>query len=381
MEKYSGVRGAENVRAITAALEESGASILAAPKPDQAPFEFEIETPEGERVSLVCYAFTANKYEQGGRPTDEHRLQVKYGHEFDRYHDLYMDESRRRVTLMFGWHAQAKIFVAIDPTMHNPTWFSRSIEFKDEHVRQARRSGWFGWERDRKMSRRKIEMPHENCTTEALLGFAPKNFLRYVMLERIASGLDAGERLLMIDRMGRAVSPKATSGLHPLEVALGLPAKEILDVLGGSFRLLVAVRGSVAERHLLDHLEGMNDLSKVERFDKDGLPDFAITYRKRKFRIECKNVLRRLQKDQIPRVDFQKTRAAKGNPCSRYYSPTQFEVLAACLHPVTEKWEYKFAPTSGLPPHKKCRGRMAEKILVAGEIWTSDLQDVLDGLC
>ena len=125
----------------------------------------------------------------------------------------------------------------------------------------------------------------------------------------------------------------------------------------------------------------MDDLSAVERFDKDGEPDFAITYRSRKFRIECKNVLRRLQKDQIPRVDFQKTRAAKGNPCSRYYSPTQFEVLAACLHPVTEKWEYQFAPTDSLPVHKKCKGRLADKILVSGEIWSPNLETVLDELC
>lgn len=375
MERYRGVHGARNVEAIAAALEESGATILRRPDPSIAPFEFTVLTPDKEQLELVCYAFTANKYRQGGRANDEHRMQVKYGSEFDRYHDLFIDRTGRRITLMIGWHQEEGIFVAVDPQMHNPTWFSRSIEFKDEHVTAVQKKGWEGWERERKDGRRKIAMPHDNFTTEALLGFKPKNFLTYVALERIASGADAGERLLMIDRIQKGVG----TAKHPMELALGLSSKQILDLIGQSFRLLVAVRGSVAEQHLLEQLGTTRGIADVRRLDEDGQPDFIVSYRARDFRVECKNVLRRLSADRIPRVDFQKTRAAKNNPCSRYYSPEQFEVMAACLHPVSEKWEYQFATVASLPKHPHCVGRVSSRVIV-NETFRPDIRTVFDEL-
>lgn len=383
MEKYKRVHGAKNVRAIADALKLCGARILSTPKPNVAPFEFRVLTPDGEPLDLVCYAFTANKYRQKGRPKDEHRFQMKYGSEFDRYHELFIDEQQKKVTLMFGWHAEKRLFIAVDPRMHTPTWFSMSVEFKEPELRQAKRSGWHGWERDRSPAgRRKREMPSVAYTTESVLAFSPKNFLRYVALEQVASGMDPGERLLLIDRIQTraATYPLAPSkARHPLERKLGLSAQEILDVLGGSFRLLVAVRGSVAERHLEDQLRSTVGLSEVARIDEDGQPDFEVTYRGRRFRIECKNVLRR-QTANGPRVDFQKTRAAKGDPCSRYYNPTQFDVLAACLHPVEEKWSFTFVPTNVLPPHRKCRNRISDKIMVSGPHWSSSLPAVLQRL-
>jgi hypothetical protein len=375
MERFPRVQGHANVAATTAALEGSGCKVLKAPLPTSAPYEYEVETPTGERLALVCYAFTANKYRQNGRPTDEHRLQVKYGSDFTRPYDLYLDPSRRKLTLMFGVHHEAGLFVAVDPTLHSPTWFSSSIEFKDEHVAEAQRTGWNGWERERRRGRRRF-MPNESLSTEALLGFTPKNFLRYIELERAASGLDTGHRLLAIDKMRRW----SRTGPHPLELTLGLSAKEILDVLNGSFRLLVAVRGSVAERHLLQQLQATRDISDVRQLDSDGQPDFELRYRTKRFRIECKNVLRRLQKDRIPRLDFQKTRASKKDPCSRYYRRDQFEVLAACLHPVLERWEFEFAPTRALPDHAGCEDRITDKLLVAGSAWKPRLTDVLDEL-
>ena len=122
VERYR-VLGRNNVEATTRALEVSGAKILSVPRPDQAPFEYRVKTPDGTDLDLVCYAFTANKYRQGKRPTDEHRFQVKYGSEFKRYHDLY-----------------------IDPAMHNPTWFSMSIEMKEAELKRATEAGWHGWE-------------------------------------------------------------------------------------------------------------------------------------------------------------------------------------------------------------------------------------------
>jgi len=79
MERYEGVRGQQRVEAIAAAIEASGGKVVRAPSPSVAPFEFEVQFPDGKQLKLVCYAFTANKYDQKGRPLDEHRLQVKVG--------------------------------------------------------------------------------------------------------------------------------------------------------------------------------------------------------------------------------------------------------------------------------------------------------------
>jgi len=382
IERYVGVHGSANVAAISTALRECGAEILSEPRADVAPFEFKVKAADGEVLELVCYAFTANRYRQQGRPADEHRFQVKYGSEFDRYHELFIDPQRQKITLMFGWHEERGLFIAVDPMVHTPTWFSMSVEFKARELSRAAKSGWHGWERERNSARRKLEMPRVAYTTETVLAFTPKNFLKYARFERVASGLDPGERLLLMDRMeARAGKPPAlqAAGQHPLEAQLGLSANEILDVLGGSFRLLVAVRGSVAEHHLERQLRVTAGVSDVARLDEDGQPDFELTFDRRRFRLECKNVLRK-QTRLGPRVDFQKTRAAKGNPCSRFYAATQFEVLAACLHPVTEKWEFVFVPTNILPAHKSCDGKITANINVNGPQWSASLPAVLERL-
>lgn len=382
--RYSGVHGHANVKAIIAAVERSGGKVIVPPDPTVAPYELTVRTLHGDMVELVCYAFTANKYTQGERPSDEHRFQVKYGSDFQNYHDIFIDPSRKKITLFFGVHEQLDLFVAVDPAMHNPTWFSRSVEFKEADLLKAKDEGWHGWERERSDARRKQERPRMSLQTEAVCAFRPEYFLRYVAFERLATGIDPGERLLLADRIARNLSRRApgTSGLapHPLELELGLSAREILDVIGDAFRLKVAVRGSVAEHHLESHLRGIKGLSQVEKIDEDGQPDFRLSYRRREFKIECKNVLRKLPANGIPRVDFQKTRATPGNKCSRYYGPEQFDVLAACVHPVTERWEYLFCSTSSLQPHPSCKGKLAPLVVVGGAGWSKSLLEVLDAI-
>jgi hypothetical protein len=382
VKRYAVIRREAIVERIERALVASGATIVTHADPRSAPFELTIRTPTGENLDLVCYAFTANKYRQGGRPSDEHRFQIKYGSDFDRYHELFIDLDGDKITLMFGVHVELDLFVAVDPRMHTPTWFSSSVEFKTEHLDEAASKGWHGWERDRSDIRRKIARPKESLQTETVIGFRPEQFLRYVEFERVASGLECGERLLLSDRIERSLSSGAALVLgeesHPLERQLGLPAAQILDVIAGAFRLAAAVRGGVAEHHLERLLHHIPGVRRVRHIIEDGQPDFEIEYKKRPFLIECKNVLARTQRG-LPRVDFQKTRAAKTDPCSRYYKPTQFQVLAACLHPVTQQWEFRFTATEALKPHPKCAGRLASNVLVQ-ETWPGDLRAVLDQL-
>lgn len=381
MRTYNVHRREPIVRFLEEALAASGIPVISKPNPKVAPFVFDIELPpQGEPLRLICYAFLANKYRQSRRPLDEHRFQIKYGSDFHEYHELEISPDRsRQVTLFLGVHLEEGLLIGCDPVMHNPTWFSKSVEFKTEDLEQAQRTGWHGWERERSPGgRRKQSMPRLNFQVEALIAFKPQNFLRYIRLERLATGLDPGERLLIAEKL-----VESSRELHPLEVELGLSYQEILDMIEDRFRLKAGIRGGAAEWHLQSYLKEVPGVTKVLQIDEDGKPDFEVTYKRRSkaVTLECKNVLRTLTKNNLPRVDFQKTRASKGNPCSRYYTPRQFDILAACLHPIKEAWEYQFIPVASLAPHKKCQGHLSERVFV-GESpdWLASVEELLDRL-
>jgi hypothetical protein len=360
-------------------LRAGGATIVSRASPSVAPFEYAIVTARGERLRLIAYLFRANKYEQGKRPRDEHRFQIKYGSDFTDYHWLELPAAgdSSTVTLFVGVHLEAGILVGCDPAMHNPTWFSKSVEFKDEHIEHALESGWHAWERERREGgRRKEALPLLDYRTEAVVAFTPEHLLRFIELERVATGLDPGERLLL------AETPPGEKR-HALEVELGLSAGEILDMIQRGFRLKVAVRGGAAQLHLGKLLEKVSGISGIVPIDEDARPDFEIRYRNRRrpVTIECKNVLRSHRLRGLPIVEYQKTRASKGDPrCGRYYTFDHCDILAACLHPITVQWEYRFCASTGLPAHETCAGKVHPRVGVGGEGWTEAVEQLLDEL-
>ena len=377
------------VDAIAHAIELGGGRILERASPGVAPFPFTVLLPSGEIVRLLCYAFLANQYRQAGRPKDEHRFQVKYGSDFQRYHRIYVAPESERLTLMFGVHLDQGVFVAVDPAMHAVTWFSKSVEFKGHRVEDAKTRSWVAWERERVLlgrRRRAVAQPDAgleemNAQDEALLGFTPERFLQYVQFERLATGLPTGERVLLAEKIGAAIATKPAGGkLHPLEEELGMSAYEILDLIGSAFRLKVAVRGNAAENHLLSLVRAMPGVTEALPIDKDGQPDLQVEFlhRTRHALIECKTVGRTPTR-RGPKVDFQKTRAAKGNPCSRYYQAEQFDILAACMHPISERWDdFRFCLTQDLDSHQECADRLDHRVYVGGERWERGLPDLLD---
>lgn len=205
--------------------------------PTTAPFEFTVKTPKGILRELVCYAFTASRYRRDGGPCDRHGFEIGYGHGSDRCHQLYFDARGKKTTLLFGVHLAMGLFVGVDPRMHSPTWFPRSVEFKASDLEAARAQGWHGWERERSDARRKGKRPEESLLTETVIAFRPDQFLRYAEFERLASGLDCGERCLLSDRIENGLSQgeplRSAPGRHPLEIQLGVPASDILDVVIG----------------------------------------------------------------------------------------------------------------------------------------------------
>lgn len=369
-------------RFIHDALAAAGCRILCSSEAHLAPFRISFETPVGERMGVVAYAFLANSKVTNGRPRDEHRFQVKSGTDDKQLHAIWQDPYLVYTTLLCGIDPERGIFVGADPVLHNPTRFFRSIEYKQAQVEEIRRLGWYAWERDRRAGAQE--------PVEVLVGGTASSFLRYLFFEREAVGEDQGHRQLLAERAdqqrgsadlrwvanaGTLIVP-APVRLHALAREFEMSETEVLDLIGRARRLKMAVRGWVAEEHLVRELQKIPGVTECARNDEEGRPDIDLRFEGSPVTVECKNVLRQTNAAGLARVDFQRTRAAKSDPCSRYYGPGDFAVLAACLHAVTEHWEFSYALPRLLDTHKKCPGKLSSAVRV-DERWTSDAREIL----
>jgi hypothetical protein len=370
---------------IREALESRGCTIQHMSAANRAPFHIVLGMPGGERLSVLVYAFLANSKPTKNRPADEHRFQIKYGSDLSGVIDVAVDPLGVATTIFVGIDLERKVFVAADPLMNNPSPMSRSVEFKTENVERILADGWTAWERDRreaKTTTRRVFELLPDIRTEILIGGRQERLLDLILLERIARGLDPGERHLIADKFGQLPGKRAVSKVsHKLLDELGITLEALLDLINSASRLKMAVRGWVAETHLEAHLKSVEGITECIRLQGDGKPDISLRWRgSRPIFIECKNVLRTTYAAGVPKLDFQRTRAAKSDPCSRYYMPSDFQVVAACLHPVTEQWEFRFALTSELPAHGSCPGRIDNNLRVGGDSFSSQIDVVLEKL-
>jgi hypothetical protein len=382
---------------IEEALQGSGCTILQRSPDGTAPFQFTFVTPWGERIGIVAYAFTANQVATNNRPLDEHRFQLKYGSKpkavdgEQRLHELWQDPYGIYTTLLLGINAERGFFVGADPVLNSPTRLFISKEFKEEHVAQIEASGWHAWTRSQRPKKHAADQ--ETQSVETMVGGTAANFLKYILFEREIVGEDQGHRQLIAERFasgglvrGRAGAlqfsttlPTLTANrLHALEKEFQLGSEEILQLIARAPRLKMAVRGWVAERHLQGALESLELVEEVEPIEKDGQPDFRVRVAggKRPVLVECKNVLRLVDRHGDARLDFQKTRASQGDRCSRYYSASDFQVLVACMHARTEAWEFRARLTGEMASHKTCAGRLATGVVI-DRSWSSDIGAIL----
>jgi hypothetical protein len=361
-------------------LQLSGCRIISAPRPDHAPFVFTFETRAGERMGVVAYAFRATRTPTRNRPKDERSFQIKYGSKDDyaanNSHVLWQDRLGLFTTLLIGIDLEERFFVAADPILHSPTKFFIRLEFKDKHAERIKHAGWHSWERERRAGRN----PEP---TESLVGGTIERIFDLVRFERAALGLDPGNRQLLAEKPHlfrkhadeSRPEPLKVRELHPLVGEFGLGEREILGVIAGARRLKMGVRGWVAEEHLRDQLAGLRGV-QCERLDIEGGPDVRVRFEGgQPLTVECKNVLRKTDARGRPRMDFQRTRASKSDPCSRYYAPDDFDVVAACLHAVTEKWEFRYIVPGQLLAHAKCVGKLGSNVVI-GSNWSDDPREV-----
>lgn len=378
------------------ALTNQGCRIIHKPASDHAPFRMTFETTQGERIGIVAYAFLANKTVTRKRPVDEQRFQIKYGGDLSGLHELWQDPYGLYVTLLLGINPTDNFFVAADPLLHNPTRFSVSVEYKDEHVDELLSLGWHAWERERrggsphptrKRAKRAAEHRGEPLF-EALVGGVPEHFLRLIRFEREVFGEAPGERHYLAEHFLDSPLVTATSNLiapppevdskrlHALALEFNLPEEKVLDLIAQRRMLRMAVRGSVAEEHLLTELRAIPGVTRCERLDDDRGPDVKLRFGGRDLTIECKNSSRVRTAEGYEKIDLQRTRAAKSDPCSRYYRPSDFDIVAACIHAVTGKWEFKYAPSKVLQPHNTCEGRLSNNVKLDGQ-WSRDATTAL----
>jgi len=262
--------------------------------------------------------------------------------------------------------------------LHSPTKHFISLEFKASFVEEIRRKRWSWRERERKSG---SEEP-----IEVIVGGTIDSFLDFIRFEREARGEDQGHRAFLADRrdailpavtVTAAPVPAESTYVHQLAREFEMSEAAVLDLIAGASRLKMAVRGWVAEQHLVEQLQQVDGITDCERIEAENSPDIQLRFEGSDLLfVECKNVLRTPTKHGDARVDFQRTRASKADPCSRYYSPDDFDVLAACLHAHTERWEYSFALTRELAEHKKCTGRLSSNVVVDSR-WREDIRGIL----
>lgn len=367
------------------ALVSQGCTIIKSTEPGEAPFRISFKTALGERLGIVCYAFLANTRLTKNRPADEHRFQVKLGPNDGKLHRIWQDPFELYTTLFVGINPEAGFFVGADPEIHNPTRFFISVEFKEAHAQAILKGGWHAWERERR-SERTLD------PVEVLVGGTKARFLDYVRFERMAQGMDQGHRQLLAEKIPLGQVPTFSAGptapvdaapkaVHALARELEMEESEVLDLIASARRLKMAVRGWVAEEHLVRTLDRVPGVEECWRLDEEGGPDVKVLFDgKGPLTLQCKNVLRKTMADGTVRVDFQKTRAAKGDPCSRYYKPDEFDLVAACLHSVTERWEFRYALPRSLDAHRTCKGRLSQNVRL-DQRWTDDAARMLRAAC
>jgi hypothetical protein len=364
-------------------LRASGCRILHEPDPGEAPFVITFETAMGERMGVVAYAFLANESPtKVNRPDDERSFQIKYGPDDKQLHTLWQDPLGLYTTLLIGIDPVEGFFVAADPEVHNPTRFFIRMEFKERQAQAIKDSGWHAWERASRGPRhlKPGERLHE---LETLVGGTKSAFLNLIRFERAAVGLAPGDRQLLAERAQlfsgalsadgpTAATIEANAVIHPLASEFELSPDQILELIAGARRLKMAVRGWVAEEKLRETLAATAGVTWCERLDEEGGADLRVRWRDGPpLLIECKNVLRKTTAAGWPKIDFQRTRASKTDPCSRYYAPSDFDIVAGCLHAVTEEWEFRYIDPTFLDARQSCPGKLDNKVII-DERWTSD---------
>ena len=92
--------------------------------------------------------------------------------------------------------------------------------------------------------------------------------------------------------------------------------------------------------------------------------------------VECKNASPVTYVDGTPKVETQNTRSSKGDPKSRLYEPTQFDVVGACMYGPSKRWAFRYKRSDQLDRDNTYPDRIAA-IQGIDATWSSTLDDAV----
>lgn len=365
---------------IRASIEASGGTVIYSSTATRAPFYYGVQTSRNERLGLLVYPFRVVRRVTNNRPADEVRGQLRLGGEegWGNENRIAFDVAGIDTTLVIGVDPELEVFLGLDPRLWDPMPLGISFFAKDADIEAMGDTGWHVWEKpDHSGTRR--ERSRSESGFEVMVAFRPDRLLDFARFERQATdlGLDTPLRLSAAQSFGeRRAAAQEGSATHILEEQFDLSGREILEIIAGRSRLSVAVRGGVAEHHLERQLRADPRIVSVARRDRDGEPDFDVDLDSGASpTIECKNASPETYANGDFRVEVQKTRASKGDPASRYYKISEFDVVAACLWAATGEWVFRFARTVDLRRHAEYPDRLAAMQHV-DDSWAANIHDL-----
>jgi hypothetical protein len=365
---------------LVSAVEASGGRVLHVSDVGRAPVYLGVQLSSDERIGMLVYPFRVTRSKTRNRPADEIRGQLRYGSEasWERDHPVSRDIAGVDVTLIVGIDIEDEIILGLDATLWDPLPMGISFYAKYAEIESARRTGWHVWEKVNRPGNRRPEA-RSSSNLETVVAFAPDRLIDYARLERRATALrlEPPLRFSVATSMARPAAVNDAPGMHVLEEQFALSSQEILDIIGGRYRLAVAVRGGVAEHHLEQQLNDHPGVAWVKRLDEDSMHDFDITLVSgAHMRVECKNASPRRTADGKFKVEVQKTRASKGDPASRYYATNAFDAVAACLFSATGVWQFRFGSTAAMKRHKTYPDRLAPVQSIT-DAWVTDVSTLM----
>lgn len=355
-------------------IEDGGGRVVSCSFPAKrlAPILIGAEDGDNHRYGLLVYPFTTTRRATRNRPATEHRFQIRYGDPERVRHEpnpVGHDPAGVDITLILAVDPETGIIVGLDPLVYAQLPMGISGYYRDTNAEAVRATGWAWWAREK--TRPRTPQGEGWDGLESVVGFRPDRLLDYARFEALATslGFDTGLRLSLAEHF-----VDGTIGRHDLETLYGVSAATILDIIESNFRLGVAVRGSVAEHHLGSLLDGDRCVASYEAIDEDGMPDFRIWLGDgRELTIECKNALSETYKDGDAKVETQKTR---DSGAGRKYSYDAFDIVAACMFPVTKRWTFKFKWARDLTPWSKDNTKIGP-IQRIDDTWVDSLEDLL----